>query len=68
YDFDNELHKTLNVLAYKEMDPINHKFIITNMKINNLQNGRSSDMIMNQVEFSQNIPDKYFTISYLEKP
>ncbi len=68
YDFDNELHKTLNVLAYKEMDPINHKFIITNMKINNFQNGRSSDMFMDQVEFSQNIPDKYFTISYLEKP
>ncbi len=68
YDFDNELHKTLNVLAYKEMDPINHKFIITNMKINNLQNGRSSDMIMNQVQLNQQVPDKYFTVAYLERP
>ncbi len=68
YDFDNELHKTLYVLAYKEMDPINNKFIITNMKISNSQNGRSSDMLMDQVEFSQQIPDKYFTVAYLEKP
>ncbi|MCD6446881.1 MAG: outer membrane lipoprotein-sorting protein [Candidatus Marinimicrobia bacterium] len=68
YDFDNELHKTLNVLAYKEMDPINHKFIITNMKINNFQNGRSSDMLMNQVQLNQQVPDKYFTVAYLERP
>lgn len=68
YDFDDELHKTLDVLEYRELDPVNHKFIITNMKINNLQNGRSSDMIMNQVQLNQQVPDKYFTVAYLEKP
>ncbi|MEA2077755.1 MAG: outer membrane lipoprotein-sorting protein [Candidatus Marinimicrobia bacterium] len=68
YDFDDELHKTLSILEYREMDKINHKFIITNMKIDNLQNGRSSDMVMDQVIFNPNVPDKYFTMTYLEKP
>ncbi len=68
YDFENELYKSLNVLKYHELDPVNHKFIITNMKIDNIRNGRSSDMVMDQVLFNPNVPEKYFTIAYLEKP
>jgi len=68
YDFENELYKSLNVLKYRELDPVNHKFIITNMKIDNIRNGRSSDMVMDQVLFNPNVPEKYFTIAYLEKP
>ncbi len=68
YDFDNELHKVLMILEYKEMDALNHTFIVSNMKIENRQNGRTSDMIMNKVQFNPNVPDTYFTLTYLEKP
>lgn len=68
YDFDNELHKTLTVLAYREIDPTNRKYIITHMKMNNLQNGRNSEMIMDQVVYNPDVPDKYFTLAYMKKP
>lgn len=68
YDFDNELHKSLQIFAYREIDVIDHKYIITHMGISNVQNGRSSEMIMDKVMFNPNVPDSYFTITFLEKP
>jgi hypothetical protein len=68
YDFDNEKYKTLSVLNYREMDLINHKFIITHMTIQNHKNDRSSDMEMEQVIYNPKVSDKYFNVSYLEKP
>ena len=68
FDFENELFKSLSVLEYRELDTVNHKFIVTNMKIDNIRNGRSSNMVMDQVLFNPNVSEKYFTIAYLEKP
>ncbi len=68
FDFENELFKSLTVLEYRELDPLNHKFIITNMKIDNIRNGRSSDMVMDQVLYNPDVSEKYFSIAYLEKP
>jgi len=67
YDMDGELHKELNVLNIKLLDPDNLKYRATHMVMDNLQNGRSSILKMNQIIFNPDVGDEYFTTRFLER-
>lgn len=68
YDFDNILHKVLTVTDYETVSEAPPRYLITHMKIRNVQDGRSSDMIMQEFALNPDVPDRYFTVSYLENP
>lgn len=68
YDFDDELQKILLVTHYNPIANATNKFIVSKMNIKNIQSKRSSEMIMEKSLYNPNIPEKYFTTSYLEKP
>lgn len=65
YDLDGEIHKELLVLEIKELDPINHKYRILHMVMENKQNGRRSILKTDQIQFNPNVKDEYFTQRYL---
>jgi hypothetical protein len=67
YDLDGEFYKTLTVRAIKELDEKNHRYTMTNMEMINEQNGRSSSFVFDEVMFSPDVKDEYFTTSYLER-
>ncbi|MCK5138052.1 MAG: MMPL family transporter [Bacteroidales bacterium] len=66
FDFDGELFKTISNREFRKLDEANEKYMITNMHASNHSNGRSSEMVMEQVAA---IPTSksYFTVAYLEK-
>ncbi len=68
YDFDNILQKVLTVTDHETVSETPPRYLITDMKVRNVQNGRSSEMIMREFVLNPDVPDRYFTISYLEKP
>ena len=67
YDFDNELYKKMLVREVQQLSVEEKKYMATNIIIENLQNGRKSEMIMEQLQYNPNVKDEYFTTSYLEK-
>ncbi|MFA6618497.1 MAG: outer membrane lipoprotein-sorting protein [Candidatus Neomarinimicrobiota bacterium] len=68
YDFDNELEKVLYIKQYDLMDKKRLSFVVIEMTIENLQSGRSSDMTMDKVLHNPDVPERYFTPSYMEQP
>lgn len=66
YDFDGNLMKTIETINFKNLDPANGKYMITEMIASNLQNGRSSRMKMDKIQIT-NTDENYFTVSYLER-
>ena len=67
YDIDGELHKELDVRSIRLLDPDNRKYRATHMVMDNLQNGRSSILKMNQIMYNPEVGDEYFTTRYLER-
>ena len=67
YDVDGELHKELTVGEIKLLDPENKRYRAISMTMENLQNGRKSVIFNEQLEFSPNVKDAYFTTRYLER-
>ncbi|MFC2164104.1 outer membrane lipoprotein-sorting protein [Acidobacteriota bacterium] len=67
YDLDGELHKELSVKEVREMDPENHKYRLIHMIMVNKQNDRKSILKVNEVRFSPDVKDDYFTTRYLER-
>ena len=67
YDLDGELYKEMIVHEIKELDTANHKYRAKRLEMVNLQNGRKSILLNEQLEFNPDIPDDYFTIRYLER-
>jgi len=37
------------------------------MKMENMQNGRSSEFTMDQIQYNPDINTEYFTVAYLER-
>lgn len=68
YDFDNELEKVLYITQYDPMDKKGLSFVVTAMNIENIQSGRSSDMTMDKVLHNPEVPERYFTPSFMEQP
>jgi hypothetical protein len=67
YDLDEELHKELSVKEIREMDPENHKYRFIHMIMVNKQNDRKSILKVNEIRFSPDVKDEYFTTRYLER-
>ncbi len=67
YDLDGELVKEMIVHEIKELDTVNHRYRAKHLEMVNLQNGRKSILLNEQLEFNPDIPDDYFTIRYLER-
>lgn len=67
YDLDGELHRELAVKEVKEVDPKSHKYRPMHMIMVNKQNGRKSILMVNEIQFSPNVKDEYFTTRYLER-
>ncbi len=66
FDFDGELYKTISNREFRKLDEANEKYMVTNMHATNHSNGRSSEMVMEQVAFTPT-SKSYFTVAYLEK-
>ena len=67
YDLDGELHKELTVHGVKEVDTEKHRYQPTHMVMVNKQNGRKSEMKVEQIQLRPDVPDDYFTTRYLER-
>ncbi len=67
YDLDGELRKELVVKNVKEMDKENNKYRPTHLVMTNKQNDRKSVFRVDQIIFSPEIEDEYFTTRYLER-
>jgi outer membrane lipoprotein-sorting protein len=66
YDLDGELLKTITVENVQLLDAQKKKYMVTKMTVVNNQNGRKSVMNMDQLKYNPAVPEKYFTVSYLE--
>ncbi|NLA39773.1 MAG: outer membrane lipoprotein-sorting protein [Methanomicrobiales archaeon] len=66
YDFEGRLHKVVKITGYVMLDKKNEAYLVTEMQIENKLNGRNSTMIMQKYEYNPNVPDRYFTVSFLE--
>jgi outer membrane lipoprotein-sorting protein len=64
YDFEGELFKTITHVAFKELGEGSH--MVTHMRAENHEKGRSSEMVMDQVAVTST-KESYFTVAYLEK-
>ncbi len=67
YDLDGELHKELAVENVKEIDPENRKYRPMRMVMVNKQNGRKSVLNVDEIQFSPDMGDEFFTTRYLER-
>ncbi len=67
FDYYNEKFKIMYVHKVKEVDPENHRFQVMSMTIENLLNGRKSEMLVEKIQIRESIPDDFFTIRYLER-
>jgi hypothetical protein len=67
FDEDDELVKVMRASDIRLLDASEKKYMATHMEMENLQNGRKSIMVMDQVQFSPSVADHYFTVDYLEK-
>lgn len=67
YDLDEELHKELTVNEIKELDTKNHKYRLTKMVMENVQDGRKSILEVEKIKFAPGIKDEFFTTRYLER-
>jgi hypothetical protein len=67
YDLDGELHKELSVKEIRELDSVNHRYRPIHMIMVNKQNDRKSILKINEIQFSPNVKDDYFTTRYLER-
>jgi len=65
-DFDGDLFKTITNSDFQELDKARGRYMLTGMKVINLQNKRSSEMLMEQVAVTTTDPS-YFTVAFLEK-
>ena len=66
HDFDGEMFKTIDNREFRELDPSNNKYMVTHMAAENHSNGRSSEMVMEEVAVTATDPS-YFSVSFLEK-
>ncbi len=67
YDLDGELLKVMTASGIKNIDPAAGKYLATRMEMDNVQSGRKSVFIMERIQFNPQVPEDYFTISYLER-
>jgi outer membrane lipoprotein-sorting protein len=67
YDLQGKLLKEFSATDVTEVDTTDHRFLSLKMTMVNKQNGRKSTMEIKKHKLSKDIPDKYFSIRYLER-
>ncbi len=67
FDLKGRLEKKLEAGSVKEVDPKKHRYRPMKMKMVNVQNKRSSELVVEKIKLRADIPDKYFTTRYLER-
>jgi len=67
FDLDGELHRVMSAKDVKEIDPANKLWRPMHMTIENKQNGRRSELVIEKLQLRADIPDEYFTTRYLER-
>ncbi|MDD9300953.1 MAG: outer membrane lipoprotein-sorting protein [Desulfobacter sp.] len=67
YDYQGEIFKQLAVNQVKEIDAVNHKYKIMDMVMTNVKNNRKSIFKYNDIKFTPENNDAYFTSRFLEK-
>jgi len=67
FDLDGELHRELEVGKIVKLDKKLQRYKITEMVMTNKQNGRVSTFVTEQIKFSPDLPDEYFSLRYLER-
>ncbi|MCK5148109.1 outer membrane lipoprotein-sorting protein [bacterium] len=67
YDLDDELLKELTVYEIKLLDPVNKKYRAMHLEMINVQNDRKSILKIDQIQFSPQVKDDFFTTRYLER-
>jgi Outer membrane lipoprotein-sorting protein len=67
HDRDGELWRELTATDVKLVDKDKARYRAHHMKIVNHQNGRTSELLVEQLNLRADIPDDYFTTRYLER-
>ena len=67
FDLDEEVLKTLTSQKVKMIDTAEKKFFATELIMENHQNGRKSEIIMEEIEVNKDLPDDIFTTAYMER-
>ncbi|MBN1466074.1 outer membrane lipoprotein-sorting protein [candidate division KSB1 bacterium] len=67
YDLHGELIKVMTADKVELLDEKNKKYQPVDITMSNKQNGRSSRIVIDRVQFSPNVKEEYFTTAYLEK-
>jgi outer membrane lipoprotein-sorting protein len=67
YDLDGKLLKVMAIKSVKLLDEKNKKYQTTDVTMENKQNGRSSQFLIEKVVFNPKVKDEYFTTDYLQK-
>jgi len=66
YKEDGVLNKTIANEEFRKLDAMNNKYMVTHMAAENHINGRSSEMVMDEISVTAT-DESYFTVAYLEK-
>jgi hypothetical protein len=65
YNFNNQLYKIIEV---KSVQPLEEgRYLIKDMKVNNLSSGRSSELVFNKIATNAKIEDPVFSLQNLER-
>ncbi len=67
YDLDGDKWKVMTASKVSEVDKENHRYRPHFMQMENVQNGRISTLVVDQIRLRLDIPDDYFTTRYLER-
>jgi hydrophobe/amphiphile efflux-3 (HAE3) family protein len=66
FDVDGEMFKTITNREFKKLDAQGDKYMVTRMEAVNHENGRSSEMVMDQVAVTP-VKESLFTVATLEQ-
>ena len=67
YDAGQEMIKTLAASRIEEVDPKNKKYMAQHMTMENLQNGRKSEIIMEKITLNSKLDPGIFSTDFLER-
>jgi hypothetical protein len=67
YDLDDELHRVMSAKKVELIDSATQLWRGMHMIIENKQNGRRSELVIDKLQLRSDVPDDYFTTRYLER-
>lgn len=67
FDLNGKLNKVLIAGKVKMVDPATSEYMAFEMSIENVQNGRTSSISMDDVRLNHSLKDEIFTVEFLEK-